>query len=152
MLVEYCLPCQAVKHSRLDCTAWPTFLEALCQERDYSVSSLTPSLFLVTSSILECLNVYQVINSFSFPTRNISVQITSFRSGNLKVLAEEDIFDPILFEAVRSEWREAKKRRNETEEKREETNIYWAGTISYTVISSLQKSYLTTYSFSAKFL
>lgn len=70
MLVEYCLTCQAIKHSELLVQHEADLFGGL-MSGGYLLSVFSDSsLFLVTS--YTWMSAYQVINSFFFLTRNIS--------------------------------------------------------------------------------
>ena len=112
MLVEYCLPCQAVKLSEL--TVW-------CggpMSGGWPLSLLSDSLSFPCNLLL-CLNVPQEIDSFPFLSRTgIAQNFFFFQVNNLKVLVKEKSLWS-HFEAVQWEGREVKKRRKEEKEGRD---------------------------------
>ena len=111
MLVEYCLPCQPVKHSEL--TIWCGGL----MSGGWPLSLLSDSLSFPCNLLLY-LNVPQEIDSFSFLTRTGIAQNFFFQVNNLKVLVKEKSLGSHFIggsSVIRKRGKEKKKGRKERE-------------------------------------
>lgn len=123
-LVEYCLTCQATKHSKLIGPSWDRLLGGFVSGGWlFRGSSLTPSLFLVTSSGIWFSECPPRNHCLPFPDRNYPCTEFSFQIENLSYCRRN--ISPSSFYLRQCNKKEERQREGERKQEKEGKNDHF---------------------------